>query len=232
MLTIEPVSSVSARVPRWSRLASVAVLLGLSPVISHLHLGVIRMTFLFAIIPAFTAWGFGALLVRELVRRRQQGWAAVVLLGSAVALSEECLFLQTSFFPLLGTDPQHAYGRIGGVNWAYLLWALGYETVWAIVIPIFLVESMFPATRNKPWLGKVGLSVMSILFLGTGVMRWYAWTQVFIPQNFPAWNDGPSQIQLGWAFLVVAALVAATFRLHHSTTVIAHLPFAFLRKVC
>ena len=204
-VAIETASLISVRTLRWSKLASIIALLGLTPIISHVHLGVIRMTFLFAIIPAFTAWGLGALLVREIARRTQRGWATIVLLGCAVALAEECLFLQTSFFPLIGTDPQHAYGRIAGVNWAYLLWALGYETVWAFVIPIFLIESLFPATRDKPWLGRVGLSLLAILFVGTGFARWYAWTQVFIPENFAAWNQGPARFQVGLAFLIVAA---------------------------
>ena len=209
-VAIETASLISVRTLRWSKLASIIALLGLTPVISHVHLGVIRMTFLFAIIPAFTAWGLGALLVREIARRTQRGWATIVLLGCAVALAEECLFLQTSFFPLIGTDPQHAYGRISGVNWAYLLWALGYETVWAFVIPIFLIESLFPATRDKPWLGRVGLSLLAILFVGTGLARWYAWTQVFIPENFSAWNQGPSRFQVGFALLIVAAIAIAT----------------------
>lgn len=202
--------AISGRTSRWTSIASVVALLVVTPVISHVHLGVIRMSFWFAIVPAFTAWGLGALFVRELARRRQQGWPAIIVLGLAIALAEECLFVQTSFFPLLGVDPQHAYGRIAGVNWTYLLWALGYETVWAFVIPIFLVESLFPAARDKPWLGRVGLSVLAALFLGFGVMRWYAWTQIFIPQNFPAWNQGPSHVELACAFLAVIALGLAT----------------------
>ena len=231
-VAIETASLISVRTLRWSKLASIIALLGLTPVISHVHLGVIRMTFLFAIIPAFTAWGLGALLVREIARRTQRGWATIVLLGCAVALAEECLFLQTSFFPLIGTDPQHAYGRIAGVNWAYLLWALGYETVWAFVIPIFLIESLFPATRDKPWLGRVGLSLLAILFVGTGFVRWYAWTQVFIPENFSAWNQGPSRLQVGLAILIVAAIAIATLSLRGAIPQNAlNLPCAFLRKV-
>ena len=41
--------------------------------------------------------------------------------GIAYALAEECVILQTSFYPLFA-NPQHIYGRTLGVNWIYLLW--------------------------------------------------------------------------------------------------------------
>jgi hypothetical protein len=57
------------------------------------------------------------------------------------------------------------------VNWPYLLWALGYESLWAVALPILLVR---------------GFVIAAVIFVLAGLLRWYGWTQVFVPQNFPA----------------------------------------------
>lgn len=189
----------------YCRVISVFALLFLSPVITNLHFGAIRITNIFALIFSATAWGCGSLLIRELVRRRGQGWSTVFILGVALAITEECVFLQTSFYPLIGVDPNQVYGRLYGVNWPYLLWSLGYESVWAVAIPILLVECLFPACRNEPWLGKAGLGVLSVIFVVAGVFRWYGWTRVFIPQAFPASAQGPSALHVISAIAVIVA---------------------------
>ena len=84
---------------RWRRAAPVVILLMLSPVITNVLFGAIRITNIVALIPAAGAWGCGSLLIRELVRRRRQGWPAILILGLALALAEECVILQTSLFP-------------------------------------------------------------------------------------------------------------------------------------
>ncbi|MFO0888748.1 MAG: hypothetical protein U0790_06325 [Isosphaeraceae bacterium] len=192
---------------RWQRAAPAVVLLLLSPVVVNVLFGAIRISFILAVIPAAGAWGLGTLIIRDLVRRRRrQGWNAVLLLGIALAIAEECVFLQTSLLPLIGVDPDHVYGRVFGVNWPYLLWALGYESVWAVALPILLVEWMFPERRDGPWMGKPGLAIACVVFVVAGLVRWYGWTQVFVPQNFPQSAQRPSPLTIAAALVAIGVL--------------------------
>ncbi len=195
------------------RVAPVITLLVLSPVITNVDFGAIRMTNIVALLPAIGAWGCGSLLIREVVRRRGQGWMTVLILGMALAMAEECVFLQTSLFPLVGVDPNHVYGRSFGVNWPYLLWSVGYESVWAVVVPILLVEWFFPLRRIEPWMGNMGLGILAFIFVGAGLVRWYAWTQIFIPQFFPASAQGPSRFHITTSLIAIGALVVFALKL-------------------
>jgi hypothetical protein len=179
----------------------------LAPVVANVLFGAIRITFILAVLPATAAWGLGALLIRELVRRRRLGWTAILLMGVALALAEECVFLQTSLLPLIGVDPDHVYGRAFGVNWPYLLWALGYESVWAVALPILFVEWMYPDRRHGPWLSGTALTIAAVVFIAAGVIRWYGWTQVFVPRNFPAWAHRPSPITVVITLAAIVSLV-------------------------
>jgi hypothetical protein len=200
---------------QWPRAAPIATLLLLSPIITNVLFGSIRASFILAVLPAVSAWGLGSLIIREVVRRRRQGWAAILLLGVALALAEECVFLQTALLPLIGVDRDHVYGRAFGVNWPYLLWALGYESVWAVALPILFVEWMYPNRREEPWLSGRGLAIACVIFMAAGVVRWYGWTQVFVPQNFPQWAHRPSPLTIVTALAVIGLLLVSVF---HSAT--------------
>jgi hypothetical protein len=171
--------------PMGRTAAPVVVLLLLSPIIGEVLFGATRITTLFVLIPQVGTWGCAALLIRGVVRHRRRGWPAILLLGLALAVAEECVIQQTSLAPLVGADPEHPYGRALGVNWVYFLWALGYETVWVVVLPIQLTELIFPARRDEPWLGRRGIIISSVVFLLASFVAWYSWTQVFVPRFFP-----------------------------------------------
>ena len=95
----------------------------------------------------------GAIVVRELARRRRVGWAAIALLGVAYGIVEEGLTLGSLFNPDL-FNAGLVGGRLFGVNWTWTEWTLGYHAVWSISIPILLTELIFPARRADPWLGR------------------------------------------------------------------------------
>ena len=172
----------------WRRRAPVIVLLVLSPVIGEVLFGATRITTLFVLLPQIGTWGCAALIIRDVVRRRRRGWLAILLLGIALAIAEECLIQQTSLAPLAGADPKHPYGRALGVNWVYFLWALGYESVWIVVLPIQLMELIFPARRDVPWLGTRGLVIAATVFVLASFVAWYSWTQLYLPSISPNWS--------------------------------------------
>src|SRR5258705_564637 len=120
----------STLLPARRRVAPVITLLVLAPVIAEFLFGATHLTTLYLLIVQVGAYGCAALIIRDLVRRQYKGWVAILVLGIAYALVEECVMLQTSLYPLFAVDPNHIYGRTLGVNWIYLLCLLGYESVW------------------------------------------------------------------------------------------------------
>ena len=168
------------------RATPVVTLFLMPAIIAELLYGSTPITNLRPLVPEILVYGSAALLIRELVRRRGGGWLAIALLGIAFGVAEECVILQTSLLPgLFGMDPQHVYGRALGVNWVYLVFLVGYETVWAIVLPIQLVEVIFPDRRDGAWLDGRGLAAATILFVIGSAAAWYLWTHVAL-QRFPA----------------------------------------------
>lgn len=110
-------------------------------------------------------YGFGAILVRETARRWGGGWASVVLLAAAYALVEEGpvdqLLWNDSY---AGQDLLHGPSYVPALGMSVELTqaVLALHTVWSICVPIAIVEAFVPDRR--PWLGRVGLAVVAVLF--------------------------------------------------------------------
>jgi hypothetical protein len=183
-------------------------------VIGEVLFGVTRLTTILILIPQIGVWGCATLIIREAARRYRRGWMTILLLGIALAVAEECVIQQTSLAPLVGSDPDRPYGRVLGVNWLYFLWALGYESIWIVVLPIQLTEMVFPAHRSEPWVGRRGLVVAAGFFLVASFIVWYSWTQVFVPQFFPALVYSVPPVAIAIASVVILGLIAAAFLLH------------------
>ena len=197
---------------RWQRVGPVITLLLLAPVISEVLYGATRISFLFALIPEIGIWGCGALIIRHVVRQRRRGWVSLLLLGLALAVAEECIIQQTSLAPLIGSGSTN-YGRAAGVNWIYLLWALGYESIWAVLVPIQLTELLFPSRRQEPWMRRRGLAVAAIAFGLASFVAWFTWTQQARPKVFHLPPYDPPLSYLGLALVVIALFVWAAFAL-------------------
>lgn len=194
---------------RWQRIGPIIALLFLSPVISEVLYGATRLSVILVLIPEILTWGCAALLIREWVRRWRKGWQSMLLLGLALAVAEEWVIQQTSIAPLVGLA-QHAYGRVWGVNWVYFLWALGYESAWVVLVPVKLVELLFPARRNVLWLRARGLVIASIVFVLGACLAWYGWTQrarvlIF---HMPPYKPPPLYLLAGLAAIVLLILSA------------------------
>lgn len=199
--------SVSPTRPRPG-LAPLFTLLLLAPVFSELLSGSTRLSTIFVLIPSTGFWGCAALLIRETVRRRGHR-CSLLLLGLALALLEECVVQQTSLAPLIGTNPATAYGRWAGVNWVYLLWALGFESVWAVVLPVSVAEALFPALRHEPWLRRRGIVITAVVMALAAFVAWFSWTQIFLPKFYPDLHYHVSLGAIGVALVVIIGLVLA-----------------------
>jgi hypothetical protein len=184
------------------------VLAVLAPFTVDVLFGATTITAAIAVLAEIPSYGFAALLIRGVARRRDRGFPAVVLLGIAYALTAEFLIVQTSLAPLGPLQPYPGYGRAAGVNWPYLVWALGYESLWGIAMPIQLTELIFPLHRTSGWLGARGSAVLTILFvLGAGVF-WYNWTQLVVPKylHLPVYLPPLVTVLCGWCVVLVLVL--------------------------
>jgi hypothetical protein len=204
-------TTASAR-SRWRRIGPIVTLLVLAPFVSEVLFGGTRVSVIFVFIPEIMTWGCGALLIRYWVRRWQKGWGSMLLLGLALAAAEELVIQQTSIAPLAGLA-KNAYGREFGVNWVYLLWALGYESVWVVLVPVQFTELLFPGCREDVWLRTRGMVIASVVFTLGSFMAWYSWTQRARVQVFHMAPYSPPPMYLFVGAAVVAMLILAGYAL-------------------
>lgn len=187
----------------------------LAPLLTEVLPGATRLSSMFVFPIEICVWGGGALLIRYAVRRWQLGWLNMLFLAIALALAEECIIQQTSLAPLVIRLKGVTYARSMGVNYVYLLWALIYEAVFVVFLPISLVELIFPGRRERLWISKGGMFVVIPLFLLGSFLAWFTWTRIARPKVFhlPVYNPPPATFIIALAIicgLIVAAL--ARFR--------------------
>ncbi|MFB9832802.1 hypothetical protein, partial [Actinoallomurus acaciae] len=199
--------------PPGARRAAFALVL-IAPVTAELTLGTVKVTMLWLVLLYVPIYGAGVLLIRELVRRTGGGRGGILLMGLVYGLIDEGLALQSLTSP-------HLYGAAGwaprllGVNTAYTELNLPYHVVFSVVIPIALVESMFPGQRSSydggsdrgspaslghgpvPYLRRGGLVITGVVaVLGVALLR------VSVPPS-----EDPGYILPGAALIVIVALV-------------------------
>jgi hypothetical protein len=195
--------------------AAVALAL-LAPIVAEVLSGATRMSFIFALIPEIMVWGCGALIIREVVRRRHLPWTSMLLMGLGLSIAEEFVIQQTSLAPLPWLRSSTIYGRAVGVNWLYFLFMLGYESVWVVLVPVHLTEMIFWRRREQPWLRARGLIISGALFILGSFMAWYAWIKRARPMVFHVAPYHPPLVTVLLGVLAIVALVAVALRLRES----------------
>jgi hypothetical protein len=189
-----------------------------SAVVVEVLFGSTHLTIITALIPEIGFYGGAALIIRYVARRRILGWLSILILGVAFAIFEEFLVVQTSVSPYIFSGLANAmYGRAFGVNLIYFLWATGYESVWAIVLPIYLTEVIFPNRRKSPWLGRRGLIATTAIFLLSSLVLWEVWTVDVAPSAVGFYYSPPVSL-VASAFLLIAALSMVALSIHSKGT--------------
>jgi len=85
-----------------------------------------------------------------------------------------------------------------------LLFMLGFESVWVVLVPVQVTELIFPDRRQQPWLRKRGLIAICIAFLIGCRIAWYGWTQQARPRLHAAPYHPPAiMILLGIGAIIV-----------------------------
>ncbi|HEX4005988.1 MAG TPA: hypothetical protein VHX60_07415 [Acidobacteriaceae bacterium] len=207
--------------PRSTRnLTAAIVLVFTAPLVAEYLLGDLPLKLLGALVALAPMYGGGALLIREIARRRGLGWRGILVLGVAYTVIEEGFTTQSLFNPdylkLHMHFLSHAAIPVLGIGGWWTLFMLNLHTFWSISVSIALVEGLFPAWADRPWLGKAGDSVVGALFL----LGCVASTAISLKMDrFVA-----SHMQLGVTALVALLVIAVALRLPRPTPPRGQLP--------
>ncbi|WBB65342.1 hypothetical protein [Micromonospora sp. WMMD812] len=155
-------------------------------------------------------YGGAAILIRETARRLGAGWPAIVLLAAAFGVFQAGIVDQSLFNPDFLDDTEYADTQAAAA--ATLVPGLGFSLrqafdyvgnhiVLSICAPIVLVESYLgKARRLRPWLGRPGLVVVTLL--------WLAGSLLIFSDDGGRKGFLASPLQLGFAAALILALVA------------------------
>ncbi len=185
----------------------------LAPIVAEVLSGATRISYIFVLVPEIMVWGCGALIIREIVRRRHLPWTSMLLMGLGLSIAEEFLIQQTSLAPLPWISGP-IYGRALGVNWLYFLFMLGYESVWVVLVPVHLTEMTFWRRRDQPWLPTRALIISALIFVIGSCAAWYSWIKRARPMLFhvPAYATPRVTLLLGLVAIVGLVIVALSLR--------------------
>jgi hypothetical protein len=130
-------------------------------------------------------YGGGALLIREASVRWRKRWGAVLLLGGAYAVGEEGFAAKTMINPNSPIIGNQAYSHWLGINWVPLSALTIFHAAFSIAVPILLIELIYPETKGRSLLGKLGLPVTLIVY-GLDVLLLSIWFgDPYHPPLFP-----------------------------------------------
>ncbi|MGA2890268.1 MAG: hypothetical protein ABSE51_19670 [Terracidiphilus sp.] len=150
-------------------ISAVISLFFVAPLVAEYLLGDLPLKLLAALIVLAPAYGGGAVLIRETARRTGRGWPTMLTLGAAYTLIGEGLVTQSLFnhdylkMQMHLLDP--AYIPALGIGGWWTLFMFNLHTFWSMGVSIALVEALFPGEAEIPWLGRVGDSLVALVFV-------------------------------------------------------------------
>lgn len=141
-----------------------------APLVAEYLVGDLSLKSLSLLVVLTPMCGGGAVLIREVVRRKRRGWPTIVCLSAAYALLmagavNQSLFnsgceklLQVHFL-------RPAFSEWLGIAGWWITATLGAGTFWGVGISIALAEGLFPDRAHEPWLGWIGEAIVGVLFV-------------------------------------------------------------------
>jgi len=106
-------------------------------------------------------YGGAALTIRELRLRLSLGWRGIALLGVAFGFANEGVIAAT-WYRVAPTGYTYTPGH-PGVDVAWAVFLTVFHVVVSVVIPILLVEAMFPRIARQRWVGRRGFVISAAL---------------------------------------------------------------------
>ena len=107
-----------------------------------------------------SSYGSGAILARELVRRRGLSWGQLALLGVAYGVLEEGMAFQSWFHPTWADPPDRL--RFLEINWMLVLVFTTMHVTLSIMSSVVIAEALFPQQAERPWLGRKALGGLAL----------------------------------------------------------------------
>jgi hypothetical protein len=91
-----------------------------------------------------------------------------------------------------------------------MLWALGYESVFVVFLPVAVAELIFGDRRRDQWLSHAGLAGTLVYFLIACFFAWFTWTQIARVKLFhvPAYHPPLLTIMIAVVSMVALVLLA------------------------
>ncbi len=179
----------------------------LAPLVAEFLLGNLPITALGALLLLAPLYGGGALLIRDVSRRRGAGWPTMLVLALAYGVLEEGITTMSLFNPNYAGQRllENGFIPLLGIGAVWTVFVLGLHTVWSISVPIAMMEVFAGSRRTTPWLSRPWLAAVGLVFL-VGVVG-TTWLSI-LSYQFVA-----SAPRLAATASVVVALVALAFAL-------------------
>ncbi len=191
----------------FKKIAPAITLMAMAPLLTEVLPGATRFSSIFVFPIEMCVWGGCCLLIRAAIRKWELGWVNMLLLAIALSIAEEYLIQQTSLAPMVIRLKSVTYARSFGVNYVYFLWAMIYEPVFVVFLPVYLVELIFPERKHETWLSKAGLIVVCIFFVLGAYLAWFSWTQIARPKVFHVPAFSPPMAAIIIAVVAIAILI-------------------------
>lgn len=152
-------------------------------------------------------YGGAALMIREVAVRTGRGWTGILLLAAGFGvlmpgLVDLAMFGEhrddVAYWEQLRTPT--LVGPLGISAFTTLTWVVGHVAL-SIGAPLAVHRAVAPSTRDRPLLGRWGITVTAVLWALTAALIHTDGRRIY--------GHGPSAGQATVVLLVVAALVAA-----------------------
>ncbi|MES1201466.1 MAG: hypothetical protein ABUS57_08445 [Pseudomonadota bacterium] len=207
------VKSPERRTGFFCRIGPALTLMVLAPLVAETLQGATTPSTYAAFPPIFffemAVWGGGALFARYFMRKFNLGGLNLLLLALVLAVAEEFIIQQTSIAPVIIQLKGVEYARAFGVNYVYFPWALIYEAVYVVLIPVLLTELIFPTRRRRTWISTGGFITASIFFVIGALGAWYSWTQIArTMMHLPHYDPPLTHLVAGAAMIAVLIFLA------------------------
>ena len=209
----------------WNSIAPVLGLFFLAPLTAEYLIGYSSETFtemLVGLLLLAPTYGGAAIIIRESARRTGRGWPTIILLSLAFGIFMAGLIDHSLFDPsfqiteLWHDMPNPTYIPALGISYLDALYFVLGHVIWSISAPIAIIETFVPRSRTVPWLGNLGLAIISLLYiLASSILCW----GIAIDDQF-----FPSALQMAGTAIVVMALIALAFSVR-----LEERPFAAIR---
>jgi apolipoprotein N-acyltransferase len=98
-----------------------------------------------------------------------------------------------------------------------VLFFLGYESVWVVLVPVQLTELIFRRRADR-WLTDRGLTISALVFLLGSFFAWFLWTQIARPITYHVPKYQPPLAQPILGLIMIAVLAAAAYLLRNLGT--------------